>query len=282
MKKIGFIDYFMSEWHANHYPELIKKAAADIGEDFTVAYAWAECEVSPFDNVTTDEWCKQYNVERCASIDELCEKSDYILILSPSNPEKHLEYAAKALKYGKNTYIDKTFAPDFKTAEEIFKIANENGAKIFSTSALRFATELESFKNAKRLEITGGGSNIEEYIIHQIEMLVCLFKSVPERVMVESTGENSFLCSLDFGDGEYSTMSFAEQLPFAVTGHQPCGTAIRAEMQSDFFAGLIGGMLNFYLTGNAPFDVSETLLVMKIRDAVIKGTESLGKWVEVC
>ena len=38
MKKIGFIDYYLSEWHANNYPDFIKK----LTDDYEVAYAWAE------------------------------------------------------------------------------------------------------------------------------------------------------------------------------------------------------------------------------------------------
>ena len=29
MKKIGFIDYYLSEWHANNYPALIEKQGED-------------------------------------------------------------------------------------------------------------------------------------------------------------------------------------------------------------------------------------------------------------
>ena len=27
MKKIGFIDYYLNEWHADHYPKMIKEAS---------------------------------------------------------------------------------------------------------------------------------------------------------------------------------------------------------------------------------------------------------------
>jgi len=93
MKKIGFIDYFLSEWHANNYPAWIHELSKKFKEEFQVAYAWAEVDISPFDGVSTDQWCEKYRVERCNSIQELCEKSDYILVLSPSNPEMHLKYA---------------------------------------------------------------------------------------------------------------------------------------------------------------------------------------------
>lgn len=31
MKKIGFADYRIDEWHANHYPEWIKNASETLG-----------------------------------------------------------------------------------------------------------------------------------------------------------------------------------------------------------------------------------------------------------
>ena len=112
MKKIGFIDCFLSNWHANNYPAWIRESCQERGLEYEVAYAWAEVEVSPRDNKTTDQWCAENNVTRCATIEEVCEKSDVLFILAPTNPEKHLEYAKIALKYGKRTYIDKTFAPN--------------------------------------------------------------------------------------------------------------------------------------------------------------------------
>ena len=59
MKKIGFVDYYISEWHANNYPTWMKNACEKLGLDFEVAYAWAEIDKSPVDGVTTDEWCEK-------------------------------------------------------------------------------------------------------------------------------------------------------------------------------------------------------------------------------
>ena len=47
MKKIGFVDYYISEWHANNYPEWIKRASEKLGTDYLVSYAWAEENLSP-------------------------------------------------------------------------------------------------------------------------------------------------------------------------------------------------------------------------------------------
>ena len=55
MKTIGFVDYYISEWHANNYPIWFKEIAEKSGKDFVVKYAWAEQYVSPVDGRNTDE-----------------------------------------------------------------------------------------------------------------------------------------------------------------------------------------------------------------------------------
>ena len=157
MKTIGFVDYYLSEWHANNYPVWIREICEKTGKKFCVKYAWAEKEVSPVDGKTTEEWCKTFGAEKCASIEELCEKSDYILVLAPSNPETHLRLAEKVLPFGKRTYIDKTFAPDFAASEKIFDIAKRYNTPFFSTSALRYATELNSLIGSDKIIVAGGG-----------------------------------------------------------------------------------------------------------------------------
>ena len=61
MKKIGFVDYYISEWHANNYPGWIKNL--DCG--YEVTHAWAELDVSPIDGRSTAEWCDKFCVEKC-------------------------------------------------------------------------------------------------------------------------------------------------------------------------------------------------------------------------
>ena len=102
MKKIGFIDYFMSEWHSNNYPSMIRNACEKMGVEYEVAYAWSELDDSP-DGKTCDAWCAEHGVTRCATLEEVCEKSDVLLVLCPGVPEKHLPYARRVLPYKKPT-----------------------------------------------------------------------------------------------------------------------------------------------------------------------------------
>ena len=160
MKTIGFADYFLDEWHANNYPAWFKELSEKAGKDFVVKYAWAEID-HPAGGRTTDAWCKDFGVERCNTLEELCEKADYIVVLAPSNPEKHFGYAETVLKYKKNTYIDKTFAPDYATAQAIFALGEKYGTKFFSSSALRYADELTAYAGkAKAVSTLGGGGKI--------------------------------------------------------------------------------------------------------------------------
>ena len=265
MRTVGFIDYYISEWHANNYPAWIKAASEKLGLDFEVKYAYAELDVSPVDGVTTDEWCEKMGVARCSTIAELCEKADYVIILAPSDPDRHLGLAREALKCGKRTYIDKTFAPDYATAAEIFRIADENGAEIFSTSALRYAEELASISPERTVETTGGGSNLPEYIIHQVEMVVKKLGVGAVSTIVNIDGDDT-VCRVNYSDGRAATMRYSRKNPFTFSADG--GESVK--ISSDFFAGLIEDILRFFAGEENPVPREETLEVMKIREAVIR------------
>ena len=271
MKKIGFVDYFISEWHADNYPAWIERICADMGVDYKVAYAWAELDTSPVSGVSTDEWCEKFGAERCATIDELCEKSDVIVILSPSNPETHLRYAEAVLRHGKRTYIDKTFAPDAATAKEIFAIGEKYGTPFFSTSALRYATELDSVDAPDSILVTGGGSNLPEYFIHLGEMVV---KKMGAIKSVKATRNGSqWIISTKTEDGKDATMIYGCAMPYNVYMTKD-GREAWKSVKSPFFDGLIADMLCFFETGKTSFDPAETLAVSRLRDAVLKATET--------
>ena len=166
-----------------------------------------------------------------------------IIILSPSNPEKHLKYAEEVFKYGKNTYIDKTFAENYEQAEAIFKTAEKYGAKFFSASALRYATETDGMENSVNIITTGGGSNIEEYIIHQIESVVKIAGSSPEDISVRKMGMHYF-CDVVFTNDNKATMIYSPSMPFTVCVGID-GKSVYKELKSDYFKGLIRDILRF-------------------------------------
>ena len=276
MKKIGFVDYYISEWHANNYPAWIANACEEMGLDYKVAYAYAEEYVSPYDGRNTDEWCRDFGVERCDSIKELSEKSDVIIVLAPSNPEKHLGYVKEVFRHAKLTYVDKTFAPDLKTAVEMFNIAKEYGTPFFTSSALRYATELEKIDTVNGVFTTGGGSNLPEYIIHQVEMVVKLMGKAQRLCASKNDGKTVF--NLVYADGRTAEMAYAPDLSFCV---KSAGDEEYTGISSPFFDGLIRDVMRFFETGVTSFSGDETLEVMRMREAAILAAERPGEWIEL-
>ncbi len=270
MKKIGFVDYFISEWHACNYPAWIERISADMGVDYKVAYAWAELDISPVDGVSTAEWCEKFGAEKCNTVDELCEKSDVIVILSPSNPETHLRYAEAVLKYGKRTYIDKTFAPDAATAKEIFALGEKYNTPFFSTSALRYATELDLVDAPDSMLVTGGGSNLPEYFIHLGEMVVKKMGAI--KSVKASANGSQWIIRAKTVSGKDATMIWGASMPYNAYMTKD-GKETWKSLKSPFFDGLIADMLGFFETGKTSFDLSETLDVMALRDAALKAVE---------
>ena len=279
MKTVGFIDYFLNEWHANEYPAMIKAYNEKNGTDYQVKYAWAEMDIPG--GMSTDEWCELHGVNRCNSIKELCAKCGCIFVLAPSNPEKHLEYAKEVFECGKSPYIDKTFAPDFATAKAIYALAEKYGVKFFSSSALRYAEELNAYMGtAKAISTVGGGSNLDEYIIHQIEMAVKCLGVGAEKVCYSKHADQEW-AEISYPDGRYATMMFAPCMPFAATVADEEGRSAHVAINSPFFDHLIADIFHFFETGETSFCSCETLEVMKRRERVIEAKSKAGIWLNV-
>ncbi|MBR2622766.1 MAG: hypothetical protein IKD15_00900 [Clostridia bacterium] len=280
MKKIGIIDYFIDEWHSNTYLGLFEKASQALGVEYKVVYGYAEVEQDG--KMHTDDWCAKNNVIRCNTIEELCEKSDNILILAPANPETHLRYAEAALKYGKTTYIDKTFAPDLETAKAIFAVAEKYNTKIFTSSALRYAEEIADYTDVKNVMIKGGGRSLEEYIIHQIEMAVKLTKGEQAKLAHVFSGDRQSTIVLEYA-GRTVTLSYSNSgWGFSVdveTDKANCEYK-NVEKGTEFYR-LVESIVKFFETNEEPFDKKETLAVLAIRDAIMKGISNGEKTIPV-
>ena len=201
-KKIGFVDLFIDEWHANNYPAWIK--AAPRADEFELAYAWQAEQREGLK--TLEAWCAEFGAAPCSSLEELVEKSDVIFVLAPSNPEVHEQLAELPLKSGKCVYIDKPFAPDKAAAERMFALADQYGTKMFSSSALRFGSEIAAVRKAIApadvdvMNTRGGGRSFEEYAIHQAEMIVSVMGTGIADVMQCGHGRTQH-CVIRYQDG---------------------------------------------------------------------------------
>ena len=281
MKKIGFVDFYISEWHANNYPAWIREICAQSDAEYEIAYAWAEIDRSPYDGRTTEQWCREFGVRACESIAELCEKSDAILILAPSNPEKHLPYAKAVFPFKKPTYIDKTFAPSLKEAKQIFDLAAQYQTPFFTTSALRYEESLGDVEDCRHITVFMSGSSLEEYIIHDLEMVVAKLGTGATSVKCMENGKTSFF-SVSYPDGRSACVVFSTlPMPDVTIMENANGEGGSYARRSAFFMGLLSDVLRFFSEKTPSFAPAQTLEIMKLRDAVLLSAKQVGAEIPV-
>lgn len=276
MKAVGFIDYYLDEFHANHYPQWLKEASKG---ELEVKYAYGKI-ASPITGMTSGEWCEKYGVELVESIEELIEKSDCLNVLSPDNPEMHPELCRLPLGSGKPVYVDKTFANSKHEAEELFAIAEENGTPCFSASALRFAPELEQPGSITGLVSVGPGP-LDSYSIHQLEPILALMG--PDVRRVRFTGSSKLPAAvLEFGDGRLAHFSHhGWDCPFGFTVDLADGNTKRFDIVSDYFHLFMEEMARFFLGGRPSVTHGDTIGVIAAREAVLKASEAPGEWISL-
>lgn len=273
--RIGFIDYYLDEWHANNYPALIREAS---GGEMEVGCAYALID-SPIGGRTTDRWCADMGIERAESIEEVIGGSDALIVLSPDNAEMHEQLCQLPLRSGKPTYVDKTFAPDRATAARIFAIARASGTPCFSSSALRYASEYRDIDaGAITALCSWGPGGVDTYSIHQIEPIVMLMKSAA--VSVKCVGADGWVnMTVQFECGRYATLScYQAGSPFMMNICSSSGNQV-INVKSEYFKLFIDGLVDFFRTGKPQVAHDETLNIMAIREAGIEALSRPGEWV---
>jgi hypothetical protein len=273
--KIGLIDYYLDEWHANNYPAMLHKAS---GGKMEAAYAYAMID-NPIGGRTTEAWCREMGIARIHTIEEIVEKSDALIVLSPDNCEMHETLCRLPLSSGKRTYVDKTFAPDGETARRIFAIAAKSNTPCYSTSALRFAAEYTGVDAPSIQAISAWGpGSFETYAIHQLEPVMMLMKARAKKVMA-SVRKGWTNLTVAFEDGRYATIScFEAGAPFSMNLCMENGNRV-VTVESDFFQAFINELCLFFDTGRIPVSHEETLSIMDVRGAGVQALKTPDLWV---
>ena len=279
MKKVGFIDYYLNEWHADNYPKWIKDYSDG---EFEVKYAYGHIEPPISGLISNKEWAEKQGIELLSTMEELIAKSDCIIVLSPDNSEMHYELSKLALESGKPVFIDKTFADSKEEAEKIFAIAEKSGSPCFSSSALRFSEILGAVDKSAINSVTsmGCGPDTAIYIIHQLEPIVALMGSDVEKVMYLGNVKCP-AWQLIFADGRTASIAFYNNewgYTFRIN-HDKKNEMIK--INDDFFKFEIMAMLEMFRTGKEPIPHAETIAIMAIREACLKAKDQPLQWISV-
>ncbi|NLG14982.1 MAG: Gfo/Idh/MocA family oxidoreductase [Lentisphaerae bacterium] len=281
MKKLGFIDLFIDEWHANNYPAWIR--GSKFAADFKLHLAWEEAPKEGRRDLK--QWCKDFDMIPAQSIQQVVDECDALFVLAPSNPEVHERLAEIPLKSGKPLYIDKPFAPSRAAAQRIIQLAQKHNTPLMSSSALRYSNEIiEARQKITPAEIAfvgtrGGGSSFEEYGIHQLEMIVSLIRAKASKLMQCGAGDTKHLV-IEFDTGARASVTLQAALPFTLT-IAAGGKTREITSTNNFFPNLLDEILNFFNTGISPIAIEETLEIATILEVAVNAQKTLDTWIKL-
>jgi len=263
-KRIGFVDYRLDNFHANIFLKIARQDLAARG--FTIAGCWA------MKSREGRAWGDKNGVPHFNDLDEMNAAVDVYMILAPSNPEVHLALCERALPYGKATYVDKTFAPDLKTAQRIFALADKHKTPLQTTSALRYTNAQTYVSEVGRAAVQhmvawGGGRSFGEYAIHPVELVVSCMGPKVQRLMRRGIGKQSQLL-LDFSGGRTAVVNVYTQsdTPFAASVTTRAGTRYIPVDDAQLFVDTAAAIFDFFEAGRPNIDRAETLAIRRILD----------------
>lgn len=273
-KRIGFVDFKLDNFHANTYLAAIRKELS--GRGFSVAGCYS------LEEATGRQWADKNGVPYFDSVAKLDKAVDYYMILAPSNPETHWTLCKKVCPMRKPTYVDKTFAPDLKTAAKIFALADKCGVAMQTTSALRY-TKIQAHvrevgaANVRHMVAWGGGRSFEEYAIHPVELVVSCMGPDAERLMLRGTGNQRQLI-IDFRGGRTAVVNVFTNAgtPYAASVTTDKETKIIVEDCARLFLDTAAAILDLFAAGKATIDRAESLMIRRILDVALKAKATGG------
>lgn len=280
MLKIGFVDHHLNNFHANTFLKLLHEDLA--AENVRVVAAWESHPVG-------EDWCVKNNVERKPSINEVVNSVDAVMILAPDNLADHLALCEQVLPAGKPTFIDKLLSPSLLDAQKIVAMAQQHGTPITSSSALRFAVELEAMRlrlgSTPSEAFARGMGEWMGYGVHTVALAVGLMGIGATRVADVGTPSSRFL-AIEYADGRRATVEVrdCENMwnVFPWTFGAKVGYTYHVETVKDyngFYLNLMRMVVQFFKTRQSPVSAQEALEIVRILDASNRSQQAAGAWV---
>jgi len=157
---------------------------------------------------------KEMGVSIVNSIDELLELVDVVL-LETNDGRLHLEQALPVLKAGKTMFIDKPMTASLSDAIVIFEKAKQYKVPVFSSSSLRFLSNVQAVANGEIGNVLGATTfspaSLEKthpdlfwYGIHGVEILYAVMGTGCKSVVRVHTDETDVVVGT-WNDGRIGT-----------------------------------------------------------------------------
>lgn len=282
--KVGWLDHHLYTYHSKVYHPLITD---EIGQGKFEIVAAYESHRDP----EQGDWCAEHNVRRAASIEEVVEASDVLMVVAPNNPEAHLDLARVALGSGKPTYVDKYLAHTVEDAREMVQIARENSTPLMTSSSLRFAAEVQEMMDRSPgpydyVYARGLGRWRMYYGVHTIALALRAFGPHIKRLCDTGT-ELDRAVMLDDGARKclitcHPSENQADVFPWEVgvrLGDRFDHAVVRN--WDDFYRKLLTQVLRFFETGESPISLEEQFATVAIEHTAEESRLAGGVWVDL-
>jgi Oxidoreductase family, NAD-binding Rossmann fold len=218
-------------------------------------------------------------IERvCPTLDDAFRGVDGVLILS-GDARAHRAQATPALEAGLATFVDKPFTQSNDDAEALAELAQQRGAPLFSTSALRFAPQTVALRERLPTSIgtplaahSIGTGEYESYAVHSLEILFGLWGG--DVASVRSSGQDGFsTAQLDYADGRRAIWQVCQHMAwqFHVAAFGTLGmdeAFVTFADRYSIFRETARRMARFVTERASPVPISETLEIVRLLAAV--------------
>lgn len=281
---------------SSHLPEFSRriKELNDKGQTrcrVTAFYDTGKHDLPASDVAKWRETTLALGAREAESLEALLKQVDGVMVLAV-NGHVHFELAMPSLQRGLPTYIDKPLTCNLDQAKSLLSAARKGGARSYSASSLRFATEIPQLDRAKlgtlcAIDAFGPGelnpsmAGLFFYGVHTIEMVDAIWGPGVARVRAITTPDRDRV-DLEYADGRYAHLRMERKgcYDFGATVH---GSGAVQSFKVDFtevYSNLVKGMTRFFEGGPAPAELRDIVENIGVMEA---GNQSMktGQWVDV-
>jgi hypothetical protein len=204
----------------------------------------------------------------------------------PVDGRPHLEWARPVIAAGKPLFIDKPLAGSLADCIEIFRLAKEANVPCFSSSSLRFGSDLPPVRNGEsefgpiKSCVAWGPMSIEPhhpdlfwYGIHGCEILFTIMGTGCKTVTREGPEKVVGV----WADGRTGTFEARKGYGADVVGTKGSGTVGKYEG----YKPMVIEICKFFKTGKPPVSMQETLEIYTFMEAADESKRQGGKPVSM-
>lgn len=235
---------------------------------------------------------RELGVEITASIDEMLQKVDAVMLLSIDG-RPHLEQARPVFAAKKPLFVDKPVASSLVETIELFREAEKSGTPCFSNSALRYGPSIVALTNDPKIgrilgcdahsnnkSILPGHPDLFYYGIHGCEILFTLMGPGCKTVTRTKTPTADLAVGV-WNDGRLGTFRgiLDGRVGFGATVFGEKGIATVGKFEG--YEPLLVEIAKFFKTGKAPISVEHTLEIYAFMEAADESLRQNGQPVTI-